>query len=1142
MSAEPLGRSVLELATDQGPLNQGLAQARAETVRQTEAMRAAARIDLRANLLRLQADFNQAQRLARETAQRSGQQNQFELRANLAKFQSDLRQAEREQAESLRRMRQQSGDSGLASLPGLGSGGLLAGFVGGVGAGATNAALGALASGFGQVEQAGEAATGVVIDYNAAVQSATANIKAFTGGQQAVAADTAIANKQLALGRSTYEGTLTALASLTPLARRYNENLQELLTTSQLLAASDPEQGFAGAAIALREALSGDFTSLTRRFEIPRTEINRLKAEGLPNLEIVKRALADLGITESLLDERATTFTQRQTIALDTLQKFIAAAGKPLFDTASDSLAGFIKLLNDPAIQQAGAQFADKLATNLNDIRHVLDELRGNADLRGIAEGAGEAAGAAHDLYDSLEGVRRVVTLGGLERLLVVVRDFSAGVGYLGTGVSHLLELGAQLRQEFDGEIERLREIARLAGLIGPAAPVATTGSVVKPAVQASAPQTDAQFDITARSNEGNRQRDLFEQGRKDLQAYIDGFSSSQLDIFGKLDTQIHSAFDRIFGNLDISDQFDKGLGSLDGITARMIDDLHRLGHVSDETAAQAKAVLGDQAQAVIDLANQYGQLARAQAGVTASTEVLRIAQANLTRVEQEAAAGVADAEHALEVARGVAQTRQQQAQNAVAGLQQALAALGRQATAQQRAADQAARESQATITQAQQQQSSLQQAAQLHAAAYAAVLAGTTDEFLRQNDALDEQTRKIIENGNAQVAAALKAKTAQDSVVQGLEERERRTQLSFDERIRSARNKRTPEGDREANALTEERDREIAKLEYQLQIERERAAVRADEANAAKKPVEDAAQAQADTDKKATDAAGKRVDELQEQARIRAESDRAAAQALADQQQAIQDQITTVQEKAAQQKIADDAAIVGAQTALGLVQQIENTRIDAAKQGVINAQGAVNTANAELVAQKNVLTVMGQKQTALDAYIKSWTDFVDYLKSQNIPVPQFFGAPSTQTTPAPQYSPVPGNVDDPSQRGDGGTGSPAKQPGQPLTLPSAPRPPPPSGTPFFSRAAMPTYRPPVPPSSNLAAYSTPGTGAGAVPAAGRGPVTFSAPITVTGNQFTSDIDVQRAMQEAAAMQARTLLAALGEDDRGGGSASNWRA
>jgi ABC-type transporter Mla subunit MlaD len=98
VSGTSLGSAVLELSTNQAPLRQGLTEARAETIRQTEAMRNAARIELRANLLRLQADYQQAQRLARETAQRAPSESQFELRANLAKFQSDLRQAERLQA------------------------------------------------------------------------------------------------------------------------------------------------------------------------------------------------------------------------------------------------------------------------------------------------------------------------------------------------------------------------------------------------------------------------------------------------------------------------------------------------------------------------------------------------------------------------------------------------------------------------------------------------------------------------------------------------------------------------------------------------------------------------------------------------------------------------------------------------------------------------------------------------------------------------------------------------------------------------------------------------------------------------------------------------------------------------------------
>jgi hypothetical protein len=183
----------------------------------------------------------------------------------------------------------------------------------------------------------------------------------------------------------------------------------------------------------------------------------------------------------------------------------------------------------------------------------------------------------------------------------------------------------------------------------------------------------------------------------------------------------------------------------------------------------------------------------------------------------------------------------------------------------------------------------------------------------------------------------------------------------------------------------------------------------------------------------------------VQEEARV-------AAQGFADRKQAVADSIAQVQERARQQKIADDAAIAAANQVLTVVKNIETARIAAAQLGATNAQNAANAADAEYLSQLKVLALMGQKQTALDAYIKSWKDFIDYLKTQNIPVPAFFGAPATTQV----QSPVPGNA--PETPG----GKPQLPPGAPPPPPAPGGPSNPGGPGFFGRVALPAYTAPA--------------------------------------------------------------------------------
>jgi hypothetical protein len=995
------------------------------------------------------------------------------------------------------------------------------------------------------VVKAGAAATRVTLDYSAAVESAVVNIKAFTGSQVAVAQAQEIANRQLALGRSGYQDTLTALADLTPLARRYGASLQDLLTTTQLLAALDPAQGFQGAAIAIREALSGDFISLARRFEIPRTEIARLKAEGLPNLEIVRRALADLGITEDVLTARAQTFTQRQTIALDTLRKFVADAGKPIFDVASDSLAGFIKLLNDPAIKQGGIAFGNEFAKNVNDVRHTLQELAGNTDVRGIAAGLGKGAAAAGELFDSLEGVRRVVTLGGFERLLIVVKDFSLGVGVIGDSVSILVRDASAFGKQVDDLIEKVGALRRLrdAAGLGPG-PTATTGSVARPATVAVPPPTEAQFDITAQKNEGARQAQLFEQGVADLRAYLDGFSSQDFDLFGKLKPQIEASFRRAFADLD-ADQLAGGLQD------RRADRPDHQGHRHDRPrqradpgghpgrlrrrggrGARARRRLRARGAGGQRLYRRHGPAAAVAQGQLAAVTATANAQSPLPRMQLTAAQRAASANQAqfqnqvaaLQQALSAIEREAQQVARAyddtLRGLQSALAASQRageeaqrqfaaQVAAIQRAGAEAQKQFQQQIEAAQKEQEAIQRAAQQHSEAFAAVLDNTTDEFLAnkaaENEALDEQTKRILELGQAYQEYARQATAADHAVRQagragGPDPARLRPPYPGGAQCRATRRRRAP-----SNASGIGCSPASARIR---QVTRDEAVVAGQKAQDARDPLEQERRRVAEQDKINGDAADKRVKEIQDQAKARAEADqaaidaiqeqakqraeadrlaqqaiqdridqtqeeaRAAAQMYADRKQGVQDEIDKVNERARQQKIADDAAILAAQQTLDLVKSIEDKRIDAARQGARNAQDAANAAKAEYDAQLLALDAMNKRNSALDTYIQKWKDFIDYLKAE------YPGAAVLRRAePAAAEPQAGGGVTE-----GGGTGAPEAPPPAPagpgfFGMVMAP-----TGGTDFQRAALPTYtapaaptssyRAPVPPALNVSSYT----------------------------------------------------------------------
>jgi phage-related protein len=129
-----------------------------------------------------------------------------------------------------------------------------------------------------------------------------------------------------------------AAAMLLPASKSAQGGLEGLIKQAEILAALNPSEGLEGAAFSLREALSGDFVSVMERFNIPRELINRLKDEGVPNAQIVGRALEEMGADFSLVANLANTTQGRLSTFQDGLARLQAAAGEPILDALGVAL------------------------------------------------------------------------------------------------------------------------------------------------------------------------------------------------------------------------------------------------------------------------------------------------------------------------------------------------------------------------------------------------------------------------------------------------------------------------------------------------------------------------------------------------------------------------------------------------------------------------------------------------------------------------------------------------------------------------------------------------------------------------------------------------------------------------------------
>lgn len=1103
-----LGRRVLELTTDASKLRQGLSEARALTIQQTAKLKADARIQLTADLLRLKADFRQVERDAVSAKRQIETQTRYKASVDLAQFRSDLRVQEREAAASARRNQALANyynrpAASTATAGGGDAAGGVAGLLGAAGGPAAAAvAVVAAAAGVRKVASAFTDLAGEALKYGAALQQTESRIVGFTGSTKALAEAQAIANKAARDGRGVYSETLSALADLQPLARTYNANLEDLLKTTQLLAAADPAQGFEGAAVAIREALSGDFTSLVRRFEIPRAEIQKLKDQGVPNLAIVQQALAKLGIDDRLLASQANNVSLRLRILKDDLLRTIAGALGPLQQLGSDAIAGLTRALNSPEVQRAARQFAADITPIADDLRRIAADPATQQALKALAQDTLALAAALHNVAVGAEvtlkaltpflttvaqGVTTVSnaneqlanTSGLLEGFLSTVVPGAAGVLALASSVDTLGNALQALGEKLGSKAGALENLLHLPPGTLQALKETRGGAVtsvsqrVTPAPQrAFLPDEGREQDSTANALRNER---AAASGQAALRAYLDGLRGpASLALFDQAEKFLTARVDDLFSGLTGQGRQQKQ-SEATVLAARVAADVQQSGKVTQETIAAVGATFGDASPAILAYLTQLAQLGPLQERASRTAANVTDAQKKLNQVTADGAAAVAAAEASTAAAQRLADEHTQAVNDNVAALQRQQSALSAQA-------DDAARAAQERIDSLQAERDEVDRLTQAH-----------RDEYQAQIDGLRE-----VQNAKSQ-----------DETVKALEVKQRADLLALEERIRAARRAGDERG---ARALEDQRGLVQARGNYALDLARQRAAVGNDRADAAKKPIEDAAAAQAKKDKAAADAIDGRIKGAQDEAAT-------VAKDYAARGRAIQGQIDAETERGRILAAADRQAIIDAQKRETIAKAIASATAFAAQTGLTWAQRAKTLADEELKAQQDLLTVLDQKNAKFGEFVKGWRDLLAALQAAGVNpaiLNAYFGV-GTLATPS-TFTPSPSHPDtDPPLPDSSGPGLGAA--GRGGLTPSQLR-----------------YTPPALP-SNSAAYAA-GRGAASAAAlrAGGGGLSFTGPlVTLAVGTVRETADIDAVAARAGDIVGAKLLAALNEDERAGG-------
>lgn len=207
-------------------------------------------------------------------------------------------------------------------------------------------------------------ATDFVVDgmfgTNSALENVEARLNAFTKSGTESRKILEQIRTEAAKTPFAFDEMAEAVASLLPLTRQYNVAIMDIVRDAEILAASNPAEGLTGAAFALREALSGDFTSIIERFNLPRVYINQLKAEGVPNLEIVRRTMQSLGYDMSLVTNLAETASGKWSTLMDNLRTAASRIGEPFFDKWKDALVELIDYTESAAFGDTIEEWTEK--------------------------------------------------------------------------------------------------------------------------------------------------------------------------------------------------------------------------------------------------------------------------------------------------------------------------------------------------------------------------------------------------------------------------------------------------------------------------------------------------------------------------------------------------------------------------------------------------------------------------------------------------------------------------------------------------------------------------------------------------------------------------------------------------------------
>lgn len=297
--------------------------------------------------------------------------------------------------------------------------------------------------------------------------------------------------------QSMFGGSLTSnlgqITSFIPLTNAYGVDINQVVNVARKLAAFDPAQGMEGASIAIKEFLSGNVASLSRRFEINRSMLSNInQGDASQMLDSLDEVLSQMGVTDRLIDEQANSLGAKYDKMLGRLESAeiaISAFAVELITPALEFFAGPDSILAKNAKEMSLTTARDERMRFAGDARLINKETGfGSEALDIFAEDYYQKADAviaeANDeilkeamRYQSTTGriatvspYRRLANMSAEQRMSFRFKALSYMEGGMNQGQAQL-----QALRDVGGDYATFQESANQRRLVGSTEPLSKT-------------------------------------------------------------------------------------------------------------------------------------------------------------------------------------------------------------------------------------------------------------------------------------------------------------------------------------------------------------------------------------------------------------------------------------------------------------------------------------------------------------------------------------------------------------------------------------------------------------------------------------------------------------------------------------------